>query len=427
MASQERWITAVLLLALVLAGGSAAALDAPRITGVRPLEDRPYLVVDVAYPKAWPETRFTFEADGKPAPTRALGGGFDATSNQTSYLVFPGASCRRLAARWGAGPSKATASAKLRWTAPAFAVLLDRLGDREALLERQDLEFQIFPPAEVRFLQDGGELPAIPLETGAPGQRVRVSPRWHPGLNTVQQLVTAPSGTTERAYTFVLLEDGGLAMGQAAQLVYGQVGSRSGPFYRISAEGDAVAVAGDRIRPVLSPADDGWVLEDQVLVAEVTARASGEAILRIEKKDHFTRTYELERERRIRVGEASPPAGPRGESGLRHDPVEDDPRYAEVFARIDEEVKALVADDPRRGEMGFCHVQWAVKKRLLREKYGIEWRTPDEMTPQVICDGAQRREEERPWPDGGRGERRRGCARSWSRSPPAPARGSRRS
>lgn len=46
----------------------------------------------------------------------------------------------------------------------------------------------------------------------------------------------------------------------------------------------------------------------------------------------------------------------------------------------------LLKDHPRRGEMGFCHVAWPVKKRLLAEKYGIDWQSPEEMNPQVIFD-----------------------------------------
>ncbi len=72
--------------------------------------------------------------------------------------------------------------------------------------------------------------------------------------------------------------------------------------------------------------------------------------------------------------------------GIRRDPVEKDPRHADVFAKIDEEVEALLKEHPARGAMGFCHVFWATKKRLLQEKYGIEWRAPDEMNPQVIFD-----------------------------------------
>jgi hypothetical protein len=36
--------------------------------------------------------------------------------------------------------------------------------------------------------------------------------------------------------------------------------------------------------------------------------------------------------------------------------------------------------------MGYCHEFWAAKKRILRRKYGIEWRSPAEMNPGTMFD-----------------------------------------
>ena len=74
------------------------------------------------------------------------------------------------------------------------------------------------------------------------------------------------------------------------------------------------------------------------------------------------------------------------DTGIAHDPVEDDPRYAAIFQGIDAEVAALLADDPQRGSMGFVNIVWATKQRLLKEKYGIDWRTPAELNPHIIFD-----------------------------------------
>lgn len=73
-------------------------------------------------------------------------------------------------------------------------------------------------------------------------------------------------------------------------------------------------------------------------------------------------------------------------SGLNYDPVEDDPLYAEVFKRIDAEVKESMAADPRRGRRGSVHIYWDTKQRLLKQKYGIDWRSPGELNPHVIFD-----------------------------------------
>jgi hypothetical protein len=261
-------------LAGLLLAGPAAAGDGPRIAGVRPVPDLPYLIVDVEYPRGGAELSFTFEADGKPAPSRALGGGSEPTRLQATYLVYPGAACQRLVARWGEGAEERTAPATPAWRAPALAVLLGRLGDREALFEAVDLEFQVFPPAAASFLHDGTPLAPARVEGGGPGERLRLSPRWHPGLNELRMAVTGPAGKGERTFTFVLLEDGGLAPGDTARLVYGEVGSRSGPFYRLAVDGDAVAVAGEELGQ-LPVADGGWIFDRQVRVARRRANRPG--------------------------------------------------------------------------------------------------------------------------------------------------------
>jgi len=87
---------------------------------------------------------------------------------------------------------------------------------------------------------------------------------------------------------------------------------------------------------------------------------------------------------------------------LLHDPIEDDPAFAVQFAdakRMAQEVfQSWVAkrnaDYLRRGmtnmvsehPRGGCHFLWREMKRILLEKYGIEWFTPAEMNPGVIFD-----------------------------------------
>lgn len=77
---------------------------------------------------------------------------------------------------------------------------------------------------------------------------------------------------------------------------------------------------------------------------------------------------------------------PKRASGLAYDPVEDDPRYAEAFRTIDDEVKAEMARLGNVQQRGSVHRYWATKKGLLKRKHGIDWRDPGEMNPHVIFD-----------------------------------------
>ncbi len=75
-----------------------------------------------------------------------------------------------------------------------------------------------------------------------------------------------------------------------------------------------------------------------------------------------------------------------GSYEIVRDPIEKDPRYAEVFKNIRGEVDELLKDHPMRNHIGFVHVFWATEKRLLKEKYGIDWKSLAEMNPYVLFD-----------------------------------------
>ncbi len=84
--------------------------------------------------------------------------------------------------------------------------------------------------------------------------------------------------------------------------------------------------------------------------------------------------------------ELQPYADNAAEPNIKHDPIEDDPKYKNAFDAIDTEVDEILKDDPWRGHTGFGHVFWNTKKKLLKEKYGIDWRSPREMNPHIIFD-----------------------------------------
>jgi hypothetical protein len=81
-----------------------------------------------------------------------------------------------------------------------------------------------------------------------------------------------------------------------------------------------------------------------------------------------------------------PPLPAKPASGIRRDPIEQDPRYADIFKNIDAEINALLANHPQKGSMGFVHIIWETKQRVLKQKYNINWKTPAEMNPQIMFD-----------------------------------------
>ncbi len=74
---------------------------------------------------------------------------------------------------------------------------------------------------------------------------------------------------------------------------------------------------------------------------------------------------------------------------LLKDPIESDPRYAEILAEAEAEAEAEAQRELRQmgiDGLGACHYRWGVKKRFLKKKYGIDWKSPAELNPGVCFD-----------------------------------------
>ena len=71
-----------------------------------------------------------------------------------------------------------------------------------------------------------------------------------------------------------------------------------------------------------------------------------------------------------------------------YDPQEFDRRYKLQFEMADAEARNNLADHgivwPNSG--GYVYSFWPEKKRILKEKYNIDWKTPQELNPDMIWD-----------------------------------------
>lgn len=67
----------------------------------------------------------------------------------------------------------------------------------------------------------------------------------------------------------------------------------------------------------------------------------------------------------------------------RYDPVE----FTDEFLAVEPEVERLVREETGEGGWtGFCHTYWAVRKRILKERFGIEWKSIDDRFPGLLID-----------------------------------------
>ena len=69
---------------------------------------------------------------------------------------------------------------------------------------------------------------------------------------------------------------------------------------------------------------------------------------------------------------------------MQTDPVEWSAEYERVIDEADAKIYGMLEEHPRG--MGFCHAYWSAKACVLREDYGIEWRSPSAMNPGVLFD-----------------------------------------
>lgn len=46
----------------------------------------------------------------------------------------------------------------------------------------------------------------------------------------------------------------------------------------------------------------------------------------------------------------------------------------------------LIDDNGNPTQLGVCHTEWAITKKLMKERYGIDWKSPAELTPWIDFD-----------------------------------------
>ena len=67
----------------------------------------------------------------------------------------------------------------------------------------------------------------------------------------------------------------------------------------------------------------------------------------------------------------------------RRDPVEYTDEYLSVEPEMERLVRAVAGEG---GYLGFVHEYDSVKKRVLKERYGIDWKTTRERYPGLLID-----------------------------------------
>jgi hypothetical protein len=71
-------------------------------------------------------------------------------------------------------------------------------------------------------------------------------------------------------------------------------------------------------------------------------------------------------------------------SCIKHDPLEDNEHFAAAMAEADRMARGEAGDTANR--LGGCHLLWKIKKRVLKEEFGLAWQSPAELNPGTLFD-----------------------------------------
>jgi hypothetical protein len=272
------------------------APKALRLVALGAVPDDIYAEVDLELPKDWEQVSFTVQVDGRELQARSSSGGFSTDRRMESLIFFPGKPGRKqvvVAAEVNGRRVEATGS--LDWKPEPYIALIDHIGDRELILEKQRLALVTLNVDEPAVTFNGAAVKVEPF--GQDAKFLRFEPSWVSGKNVLTVHGKGPDGAAvSRSFTFVHAERGTLTEGDSLVLDFGFRGSKSGPFYSTKLEGSAVvgSRATEVQRHVMSP--DGWVHRDGRLVQELKAVKPGTSTVRILEKPHFLGTEEMRRE-----------------------------------------------------------------------------------------------------------------------------------
>ncbi|MGE5473963.1 MAG: hypothetical protein ACM3UU_07050 [Ignavibacteriales bacterium] len=69
-----------------------------------------------------------------------------------------------------------------------------------------------------------------------------------------------------------------------------------------------------------------------------------------------------------------------------HDLKEDNPELKLIIDKAGEEAENILEEEGISVERGYCHKYWTLKKKILKEKYNLDWKSPKEMNPLMRYD-----------------------------------------
>jgi hypothetical protein len=256
-----------------------------KITRIQAIKDV-YAEISLEFPKQWDKPFLQIKVDGREINAQPRSGGYSQDRHMESLLFFPGTN----------GTKKVTVSAEidgksfvaetsLKWNPQAFAAPLQYIGDRTLVLEKRKIQVVTANLNNVAIIFNGQK--QAPDSLGNAAVLWTLDAPWKTGLNSLTIEGKNLAGKTiKKSYTYLFGPDG-ISIGHAALLEYGMMGSKSGPFYSVTVEGDAVTAGPEKTTECFVMDKDGWLGSELKLTREIKAVKAGSAKIAIFEKPHF--------------------------------------------------------------------------------------------------------------------------------------------
>jgi hypothetical protein len=216
-----------------------------RIESLKPLKGEPYARVSIEFPKKWESPLFTIQVDGKEINTKRESGGFSIDRQMESFLFFPGKPGEKaVIVSAVVNGKKYEAGAAMNWQPSSFLMLMEHEGNRTLILKEERLSIVAANVEQVVITFNGKVIE--PSLFGNNATLFSFQPVWRSGVNILN--VTGKGGDRKdvsRTYSFYLLKEGLIKEGETVMLVYGCEGSKSGPFFEVLIEGNALTSVKD--------------------------------------------------------------------------------------------------------------------------------------------------------------------------------------
>jgi hypothetical protein len=254
-----------------------------------------YAEISLEFPKGWENPEFQIEIDGRSVNARRVSGGYSETRRMASLLFFPGKPGAKQVSVIATNDSKVIRAAQsFNWKGKPVAVLLDYPGDRLLVTAKKKIRLITANIEHVTITFNGQR--TDPEIVGQNATLFTFDPEWRPGLNTVSVEGKGTDGSSfNRNFTFTYSPPG-ITQGETMLLSFGIQGTKSGPFYSIAIEGDAIASGATRTAESSVLDNEGWVGSETNMVRELKAVKQGQAKVLIFEKPHFLQERRLIKE-----------------------------------------------------------------------------------------------------------------------------------